>query len=108
MTGGRARSAIGQFMCNKQTLAGAACGSLRVEPRMGAVAWGQWPTPRFPSPLIAPDVPNYGIRLSDWLHRETHGERTNQARHPHTKELSLAPRPSSLGRCLALLVVTAS
>ena len=25
--------------------------------------------PRFPSPLIKPDVPISGIRLSDWLHR---------------------------------------
>jgi hypothetical protein len=28
---------------------------------------------RFPSPLIEPDVPISGIRLSDWLHRMTHG-----------------------------------
>ena len=35
---------------------------------MGAVAWGQWPTPRFPSPLIEPEVPISGVRLSDWLH----------------------------------------
>ena len=41
-----------------------------VESRMGAVAWGLWPTLRFPSPLIEPDVPISGIRLSDWLHRE--------------------------------------
>ena len=40
-----------------------------VESRMGAVAWGLWPTPRLPSPLIEPDVPFSGIRLSDWLHR---------------------------------------
>ena len=25
--------------------------------------------PRFPSPLIKPDVPISGIRLSEWLHR---------------------------------------
>jgi hypothetical protein len=44
-----------------------------VESRMGAVAWGQWPTPRFPSPLIEPDIPISGIRpLSDWLHRKAH------------------------------------
>jgi hypothetical protein len=30
---------------------------------MGAVAWGLWPTLRFPSPLIEPDVPISGIRL---------------------------------------------
>ena len=41
-----------------------------VESRMGAVAWGLWPSPRFPSPLIKPDVPISGIRLSGWLHRE--------------------------------------
>ena len=29
-----------------------------VESRMGAVAWGHWPTPRFPSPLIG--------RVGDW------------------------------------------
>src|SRR6202521_5825690 len=45
----------------------------RVESRMGAVTWGLWPTLRFPSPLIEPDVPISGIRLSDWLHREAHG-----------------------------------
>ena len=39
---------------------------------MGAVAGGQWPSPRFPSPLIEPDVRRYRIRLSDWLHREAH------------------------------------
>jgi hypothetical protein len=37
---------------------------------MGAVAWGLWPTPRFPSPLIKPDEPISGIRLSDQLHRK--------------------------------------
>jgi hypothetical protein len=45
-----------------------------VESRMGAVAWGLWPTLRFPSPLIEPDIPISGIRLSDWIHREAHGE----------------------------------
>src|SRR5262245_18028079 len=29
-----------------------------VESRMGAVAWGLWPAPRFPSPLIS--------RVGDW------------------------------------------
>jgi hypothetical protein len=43
-----------------------------VESRMGAVAWGQWPALRFPSPLIEPDLRSYRIRLSDWLHREAH------------------------------------
>src|ERR1700686_3799481 len=44
-----------------------------VESRMGAVAWGLWPTLRFPSPLIDTDMPISGIRLSDWLHRKAHG-----------------------------------
>jgi len=46
--------------------------SALVESRMGAVAWGLWPTLRFPFPLIEPDVPASGIRLSDWLHRKAH------------------------------------
>ncbi len=31
------------------------------------------PWPRFPSPLIEPDVRIFRIRLSDWFHLETHG-----------------------------------
>src|SRR5262249_60788326 len=46
-----------------------------VESRMGAVAWGLWPTPRFPSPLVKPGVPISGTRLSDWLHRKAHGDK---------------------------------
>ena len=53
---------------------------LSVELRMGAVAWGLWPTLRFPSPLIKPNVPISGIRLSDWFHREAHEEVTQTAR----------------------------
>ena len=48
---------------------------VQVESRMSAVAWGLWPTLRFPSPLIEPDVPISGIRLSDWFHRKAHGEK---------------------------------
>jgi hypothetical protein len=44
-----------------------------VESRKGAVAWAVAASPRFPSPLIKPDVPISGIRLSDWLHPEAHG-----------------------------------
>ena len=47
---------------------------------MGAVAGGQWPSPRFPSPLIEPDVRRYRIRLSDWLHREAHDGAVNGRR----------------------------
>jgi hypothetical protein len=54
--------------------------SQSVESRMGAVTWGLWPASRFPSPLIKPDEPISGIRLSDWLHREAHGEQTNRTR----------------------------
>ena len=46
--------------------------NVKVESKMGAVAWGLWPTPRFPSPLIEPDVPISAIRLSDWFHRKAH------------------------------------
>jgi hypothetical protein len=53
---------------------------------MGAVAWGRWPAPRFPSPLIEPEVPISGVRLSDWLHREAHDAATSwqafEAQHP--------------------------
>ena len=35
---------------------------------------GHAATPRFPSPLIEPDVRRYRIRLSDRLHRKAHGE----------------------------------
>jgi hypothetical protein len=45
---------------------------------MGAVAWGRWPTPRFP--FIEPDVRRYRIRLSDWLHREAHDGAVNDRR----------------------------
>jgi hypothetical protein len=31
------------------------------------VTWGLWPSLRFPSPLIEPDVRISRIRLSDWL-----------------------------------------
>src|SRR5712691_7770923 len=40
----------------------------QVESRTGAGTDAEAP-PRFPSPLIKPDVPISGIRLSDWLHR---------------------------------------
>jgi hypothetical protein len=45
----------------------------RVEDGRGNL--GHAATLRFPSPLIEPDVPISGIRLSDWLHREAHGEK---------------------------------
>ncbi len=44
----------------------------RVEDGRGSL--GHAASLRFPSPLIEPDVPISGIRLSDWLHREAHGE----------------------------------
>ena len=40
----------------------------RVKSRTGAVAWAMSASPRFPSPLIKPDVRISRIRLSDWLH----------------------------------------
>src|SRR6267378_2476220 len=50
----------------------------RVEDGRGSL--GHSATLRFPSPLIKPDEPISGIRLSDWLHREVHGEQTNRTR----------------------------
>src|SRR5215471_719013 len=44
-----------------------------VESKMGAVAGAYWPSPRFPSPLIKPEVPISGVRLSDWLHCSRRG-----------------------------------
>src|SRR3954454_7468275 len=43
----------------------------RVEDGRGGL--GHAATPRFPSPLVKPDVRISRIRLSDWLHREAHG-----------------------------------
>jgi len=43
-----------------------------VESRKGAVALRHSQWPRFPSPLIKPDVRIYRIRLSDWLRRKAH------------------------------------
>ena len=70
--------------------------AVKVELRMGAVAWGLWPTLRFPSPLIKPNVPISGIRLSDWFHREAHGEQPNRTRLRHGASLSFALRYSFL------------
>ena len=50
---------------------------------MGAVAWAISATPRFPSPLIKPDVPISRIRLSDWLHRKAHGWAADRTRPRH-------------------------
>jgi hypothetical protein len=57
------------------------CG--RVEDGRGRL--GHAATRRFPSPLVEPDVPITGIRLSDWLHREAHngtvrGRRSRRSR----------------------------
>ena len=82
--------------------------SQMVESRTGAVAWGRWPTLRFPSPLIEPDVPISGIRLSDWFHREAHGQQTNRTRFRYGEQLSFAPRHSNLPRRLSLMVLAGS
>ena len=65
-------STAGSIAASRQT-------TREVELRMGAVAWGLWPTLRFPSPLIKPGVPIFGTRLSDWLHRKAHNGRSGQA-----------------------------
>ena len=68
----------------------AMAGAFAATPRSGL------PWPRFPSPLIEPDVPISGIRLSDWLHRKAHGWRPLQAgiSRPHRG----TNRPSPCGR----------
>jgi len=75
--------------------------------RTGAVAWGRWPTLRFPSPLIELDVPISGIQLSDQFHREAfdvaiRGRRSRRSR-PHSpwttlRENRRVPRPATLCR----------
>ena len=71
--------------------------SQMVESRIGAVAWGLWPTPRFLSPLIELDVPISGIQLSDWLHRKAHGEDWPQACSAADFPLRLSTQQSRTG-----------
>src|ERR1700680_2998800 len=78
----------------------------RVEDGRGSL--GHSATLRFPSPLIEPDVPISGIRLSDWFHREVHGEQTNRTRLRYGEYLSFAPRHSNLRRRLSLMVFAGS
>jgi hypothetical protein len=60
-------SADGPLTVRELTAAIATAAFGRVESKMSAVAWGHWPTLRFPSPLIQPD---YRIRLSDVEHAQ--------------------------------------
>ena len=46
-------------------------GTRRVEERRGGLSL--WQSLRFLSPLIEPDLPICGLRLSDWFHRKSHG-----------------------------------
>jgi hypothetical protein len=88
------------------------CNSLKtrsyvVESTMGAGADAVAPS-RFPSPLIKPDVPISGIRLSEWFHRRL----TNEAptalsaagRHPVLRR----PWRTRIGCCHALAPYDAS
>jgi hypothetical protein len=61
---------------------------------------GHSATLRFPSPLIEPDVPISGIRLSDWLHRE-YTESKLTARGFGTVLISPSPRDTAIsgGAC---------
>src|SRR5258708_17036941 len=78
----------------------------RVEDGRGSL--GHSATLRFPSPLIKPDEPISGIRLSDWLHRKAHGAQTNRTRLRHGEQLSFATRHSNLRRRLSLMVFAGS
>ena len=60
------------LLCNDSVAFG------RVEDGRGNL--GHSATPRFPSPLIEPDVPISGIRLSDWFHRMAHDGALNGRR----------------------------
>ena len=51
-----------------------------VESRRGAVTGGHWPSLRFHSPLIEPDVRISRIRLSDRLHGRTHDRQSSSCR----------------------------
>jgi hypothetical protein len=98
MAAGRSRAAGFQSKCEKRVSVGSTAGiggepwtvrccsdsgrndagsvpSVRVESKMGAVAWGLWPALRFPSPLIKPCVRVSRTRLSDWLHHKAHDGR---------------------------------
>ena len=80
-------------------------GARRVEDGRGSL--GHSATLRFPSPLIEPDVPISGIRLSDRLHREAHGGTHHGRRSRHStprspcstsNENRWLPRPAILCR----------
>jgi putative tryptophan/tyrosine transport system substrate-binding protein len=67
----------------------------RVEDGRGGL--GHAATPRFPSPLIEPDVRISRIRLSDWLHREAHGENGPRAAFAwHVSRLRLTTQHSPM------------
>src|SRR5262245_64519218 len=68
-----------------------------VESRMGAVAWGLWPTPRFPSRSSNRTCrfPAFGFPTG---FTERHTESNHRTRHLRSKCLSFDPRHSSLGR----------
>src|SRR3954447_12857618 len=77
----------------------------RVEDGRGGL--GHAASPRFPSPLIKPDVRIARIRLSDWLHRKAHGggprctrRSRNTPNSPNTRasENRVVPRPCALCR----------
>jgi len=51
--------------------------------------------PRFPFPLIKPDVPISGIRLSDWLHRRLHEPVTRNG--PRSRNTPNSPKIRFIG-----------
>jgi hypothetical protein len=74
----------------------------------------RWRRPRFPSPLIKPDMRISRIWLSDWLHRKAHGDdrlrsrrRHRTAKSPETwsRENWFVPRPCTLCRLRRKLLV---
>ena len=80
----KSERATGQSALPSRTdVASRACQVRKGSVEDGRGSLGHSATLRFPSPLIEPDVPISGIRLSDWLHREVHGEQTNRTRLRH-------------------------
>src|SRR5580700_1863970 len=57
-------------------------------------------TPRFPSPLIKPDVPISGIRLSDGVHHRLTNPH-NPASADETLRVRRTPAPERTGACPA-------
>jgi hypothetical protein len=64
--------------------------------------------PRFPSPLIKPDVRNYRIRLSDWLHLMAHSGRQFSSALANVSPIHQIPSPMGTDGCLVTATYAAA